>query len=131
LLTGWLATRWSMGRLLAIALFVLAAALAAVPLVTTLPQVYAYAATLAAAGGMVTVIFFGVWGQAFGTRHLGQIQGAAQALTVVASAAGPLVLAKGHAAAASYMPPLQALAVVSVVFAVAAWFVPWPKWGSE
>jgi hypothetical protein len=131
LLTGWLATRWPMGRLLAIALLILAAALAVVPLVTTLAQVYVYGATLAAAGGMVTVIFFGVWGQAFGTCHLGQIQGAAQALTVVASAAGPLVLAKGQAATGSYMPPLQALAAVSILLAVAAWLVPWPKWRSE
>src|SRR5439155_20319275 len=58
LLTGWLATRWPMGRLLAIALLILATALAVAPLVTTLAQVYAYAATFAAAGGMVTVIFF-------------------------------------------------------------------------
>jgi len=33
---------------------------------------------------MVTVIFFGVWGQVYGPRHLGKIQGAAQMLTVLA-----------------------------------------------
>jgi hypothetical protein len=34
------------------------------------------------AGGMLTVLFFIVWKQAFGQRHLGKIQGAAQMLSV-------------------------------------------------
>jgi MFS family permease len=131
LLTGWLATRWPLGRLLAVAMFALAAALSALPLVTTLFQVYAYAATFAAAGGMVTVIFFAVWGKAFGLRHLGKIQGAAQLLTVLASALGPLLLAMGHEATGSYMPRLQTLAAGAVVLGVAAWVVPWPKEVSE
>ncbi len=39
------------------------------------------------------VLFFSVWPRAFGRRDLGRIQGAAQALTVLASAVGPLLLA--------------------------------------
>ena len=65
------------------------------------------------AGGMLTVIFFTVWRQAFGPAHLGQIQGAAQLLTVLASAVGPLVLAAGHRAYGSYAPVVQNLAVVA------------------
>ena len=45
------------------------------------------------AGGFVMVVFFSFWGRAYGRAHLGRIQGAAQAMTVVASAVGPLFLA--------------------------------------
>jgi MFS family permease len=123
---GWLAARWSPGRLLAVALALLAAALLAFPSVTTLAQVYAYAVALGVAGGLVTVIFFSVWGAAFGPRHLGQVQGAAQALTVVASALGPLLVAASHEATGSYAPLFAWLAAASLAFALAAWFVPLP-----
>jgi hypothetical protein len=79
------------------------------------------------AGGVMTVVFFAVWRQAFGPAHLGQIQGAAQLLTVVASAAGPLVLAAGNRAAGSYGLVFQNLALVAFAFAVAALVVPLPK----
>jgi hypothetical protein len=72
------------------------------------------------AGGVLTVTFFAVWRQAYGPAHLGQIQGAAQLLTVLASAAGPLVLAAGQRAYGSYAPVVQNLAAVAVGFAVVA-----------
>ena len=123
LATGWVATRRSLGRLMAAAMAVLATALLAFPLVRTLPQVYLYAATLGIAGGMVTVIFFAVWGQAFGPAHLGKIQGAAQMLTVLASAAGPLLLASCQRWTGSYVPLFRGAAVVCVLLALAAWWV--------
>src|SRR5262245_55034021 len=104
LAAGWLATKVRLGVLLAAALLLLSAALACFPIVTTLAEVYAYAATMGVAGGVLTVVFFTVWRQAFGPTHLGAIQGAAQLLTVLASAAGPLILAAGHRAAGSYGP---------------------------
>ncbi|HKB01770.1 MAG TPA: hypothetical protein VKD90_06100, partial [Gemmataceae bacterium] len=67
------------------------------------------------------------WGQLYGLRHLGQIQGAAQLLTVLASAAGPLVLAAGHRAAGSYATVLQTLAGVSLGLAAIVWLVPTPQ----
>lgn len=127
LLAGWLATRMRLGVLLAAALFIQAAALAAFPEVTTLPQVYAYAAAMGVAGGVLTVVFFTVWRQAFGPAHLGQIQGAAQLLTVLASAAGPLILAAGQRAYGSYSPVIQNLAGVAAAFAVAALLTPLPQ----
>ena len=126
LATGWLLARIPAGKLLAVALVLMAGALAAFPLVSTLAQVYAYAAVMGIAGGMVTVIFFAVWRQLYGAAHLGQIQGAAQLLTVVASALGPLILAAGQEAAGSYAPVLRQLAIVAAVLAAAAWFVPIP-----
>ena len=64
-------------------------ALAALPHVSTQAQVMAYAAVMGLAGGFVMVVFFSFWGRAYGRAHLGRIQGAAQILTVLASASGP------------------------------------------
>jgi len=127
LAAGWLAVKVRLGVLLAAALFLQAAALGCFPFVSALWEVYAYAAGMGVAGGALTVVFFTVWRQAFGPAHLGKIQGAAQLLTVLASAAGPLVLAAGHRAAGSYAPVVRDLAVVSAGFAVAAWLVPLPN----
>jgi MFS family permease len=115
-----------MGRLLGLAMFLLAGALIAFPLVRTLPQVYLYAAALGVAGGVVTVVFFGVWGQTFGPAHLGKIQGAAQMLTALASAAGPLLLAVCQRWTGSYTPRFQGAAAVAAVLALCAWCVPLP-----
>jgi MFS family permease len=127
LATGWLAARVRLSRLLAAAMTLVAAALLAFPLVRTEPQVYLYAAAMGVAGGMVTVLFFAVWGQCYGPAHLGRIQGAAQMLTVLASAVGPLVLAEGRRQFGSYVPPFQALAAASLLLGLAAWFVPLPR----
>lgn len=127
LAAGFAATRVRLGVLLAGSLLIQAVALAAFPAVTTLAQVYAYAAAMGVSGGVLTVVFFTVWRQAFGPAHLGQIQGAAQLLTVLASAAGPLVLAAGHRAYGSYSPVVQGLAAVAVGFVLAALAVPVPR----
>ena len=72
-------------------------------------------------------MFFGVWRQCYGTAHLGSIQGAAQLLTVLASAAGPLVLTVGRDALGSYAGVVVRLAAVSGMLAVATWLVPVPS----
>ena len=90
---GWLARSVSLARLMAVSLLVLAGGLIALPHVTTLAQVMAWATAMGLGGGLVMVLFFTVWPRVFGRRHLGRIQGTAQALTVVASAIGPLLLA--------------------------------------
>jgi len=125
--TGFLARRWGLGRLMAVAMVVLAGALLAFPLVETLAHVYAYAVAMGIAGGMVTVLFFAVWGPAFGPKHLGKVQGAAQLLTVLASAAGPLILAASQREFGTYSHVFRVLAGAALFFAVAAWFVPVPK----
>ena len=90
---GWLAMRMSLSTLLAISLFVLALGLAALPHVTTIVHVMLWATAMGLGGGLVMVLFFSVWPRVYGRKHLGSIQGAAQAMTVVASAVGPLLLA--------------------------------------
>ncbi len=67
------------------------------------------------------VIFFAVWGQAFGRLELGRIQGTAQMLTVFASAVGPLLFAECHEKTGSYAPLLYGLAPVVVIVGGLAW----------
>lgn len=125
-LGGWLATRWSMNRLMALTMILLAAALAGLPSLRTVAQVDAFAVVMGLAGGFVIVIFFGFWAKAYGPLHLGRITGTAQMLTVLASALGPLLLAQCHAATGSYAVVFYALAGVVVLLALAAWFVRLP-----
>jgi MFS family permease len=129
LATGWLARRWGLDRLLAVAMLLLAAALALYPLVETLTQVYLYAVALGLVGGMVTVIFFAVWARAFGKLHLGKIQGVAQMLTVLASAVGPLLFAATKELVGRYVPLFYALAPLCAAFGTAAWLTPLPSSG--
>jgi MFS family permease len=123
---GWLTLQWSMQRLLGLALLIDAAALAALPLLTTLSQLWIFAALIGLSGGMITVIFFAVWRHAFGPAHLGRIQGAAQMLTVLASAIGPLLFAQCAALTGSYTPVLWTLAPCVLLLSVAALRVQMP-----
>jgi hypothetical protein len=66
------------------------------------------------------VVFFSFWAKAYGRAHLGRIQGIAQALTVLASAVGPLLLAGWAQRTASYAGAFYALAVLIGCVAIAA-----------
>ena len=126
-LGGWLISRGRMNRLLALAMILLAGSLLALPHVSTQAHVAAYAVVMGLAGGFVIVIFFAVWSRAYGRTHLGKIQGAAQALTVIASATGPLLLAEGVARTGSYAAMFYALTLVVLLLALSAWFVKLPQ----
>jgi len=117
---GALAGRTSLRTILITALLVLAAGLTALAHVTTVAQVMVQAVAMGVAGGFIMVVFFAFWGRAYGRTHLGRIQGAAQALTVVASAVGPLFLAMWSEATGSYALAFYVLAVVVTVLAIAA-----------
>jgi MFS family permease len=125
-LGGWIASKWKMNRLLTLAMVLLAGSLAALPHVSTQTHVAIYAAVMGLAGGFVIVIFFSFWSAAYGRKHLGKIQGAAQALTVVASALGPLVLAETVSRTGSYAAIFYLLTVVVLVLALLAWIVKVP-----
>ena len=124
---GWLALRWPIQRLMGVGMALLACALLALPLVRTLAHVYFYAATMGIAGGVVTVVFFSVWGKVYGRSHLGKIQGGAQMMTVLASALGPLLLAETLARTGSYDAIFQGLAVAVVALGIGSWFVRLPE----
>ena len=125
-LGGWLAGRVPLTRLLALSLFILTIGLAALPHVTALLHVMLWAAAMGIGGGIVMVLFFSVWPRVFGRRHLGRIQGSAQALTVLASAVGPLLLAWCIAWTGSYQGMFRTLAVAIAGVGLAALFVPLP-----
>lgn len=122
-LGGWIASNWKMNRLLSLAMVLLAGSLAALPHVSTQAHVAIYAAVMGLAGGFVIVIFFSFWSATYGRKHLGKIQGVAQALTVIASALGPLVLAETVSRTGSYASIFYLLTLVVVVLALCAWFV--------
>jgi MFS family permease len=123
---GWLAHRVPLGRLMALSLFILAVGLIALPHVSTLSHVMGWAVAMGVGGGLVMVLFFSVWGRVFGRRHLGRIQGSAQALTVVASAVGPLLLAWCLASTGSYAAIFNVLAALVTATGVAALLVSLP-----
>ncbi|HEY1380224.1 MAG TPA: MFS transporter [Gemmataceae bacterium] len=117
LLCGWLARAWSMTRLLGLGSLVLAGTLVGLPFARTMGHLYAYAAAAGFAGGAVTVVFFIIWRPWFGPTHLGKIQGAAQMLTVLASAVSQWLFPAARAWSGSYVPLLQVLAAAAA---------PWP-----
>lgn len=126
-LGGWIASKWKMNRLLALAMVLLAGSLVALPHVSTQLHVAIYAAVMGLAGGFVIVIFFSFWSAVYGRKHLGKIQGAAQALTVIASALGPLILAETVSRTGSYATIFYLLTVVVMVLAMLAWLVKVPS----
>ena len=123
---GAYANRRSLRQVLVAALVLMTAGLVALVHVQTLPQVMVQAVVMGVAGGFVMVVFFGFWGRAYGPAHLGRIQGAAQALTVLASAVGPLLLAYCVEATGSYAMAFYALAAVVLLLGLAAAVVPIP-----
>jgi MFS family permease len=127
LATGWLATRWPLGRLLAVAMLIFTGALLAYSQVQTLWQVYAYAVALAVAGGMITLLFFAVWGQAFGPAHLSKIQGIAQMMTVFASGVGPELAARCKEETGDYILFFHIAAGVTALLTIAAWWTRLPS----
>jgi MFS family permease len=123
---GWLATRMSLTNLLAASLFVLALGLAALPHITAFAHVMAWATAMGLGGGLVMVLFFSVWPRVYGRAHLGRIQGAAQAMTVVASAIGPLLLAWCVDWTGSYAAMFNILAAVIGSLAFVSMMTPLP-----
>ena len=115
---GAIAKRNRHGVLLGFAMIILAIALALFPLIKTTTALQGYAVALGIAGGFVTVIYFAVWGDLFGRTHLGRIQGTAQVIATLASAAGPVILAWSKENLGSYHPAFWGMAAVTLVFAL-------------
>ena len=125
-LGGWLARRVQLASLLSAALAILAIGLAALPHVTTIAHVMFWATAMGLGGGLVMVLFFSVWARVYGRRHLGRIQGLGQAMTVLASALGPLLLAWWIDRTGSYAAMFRILAAVVGVTAIGALLTPMP-----
>ena len=115
-----------MQRLLGIAMLLYGIAIGALPLLTTLTGLWFFAVLMGVSGGVITVVFFAVWRRAFGSLHLGRIQGAAQMLTVLASAVGPLIFAQSANWMGSYFPALWVLAPCVLLLGLAAFRIRLP-----
>lgn len=109
-----------------VAMPLLTGTLLALTQVRTIPQMMIVAVVMGIAGGFVIVIFFSYWARAFGRAHLGRSQGVAQALTVVASAVGPLLLAQCVSLTGSYSVLFYILAGIVGAIGLCAWFVAFP-----
>jgi MFS family permease len=127
---GAYAARRSLRPVLVCALAILGAGLLALPHITTTAQVMGQAVAMGIGGGFVMVVFFSFWSRAYGRAHLGRIQGAAQALTVLASAIGPLLLAYCIERTGSYGFAFYLLSVAVLLLAIVAARVPLPA-GAE
>lgn len=127
LVCGALALQWSLHRLMAVAMVLYAVSLVMLPQINTLAGLYAYAVVLGVSGGMVTVLFFAIWGQVYGRAHVGMIQGAAQMLSVVSSAVGPLLFSTCYELLGTYTPLFYGLAPLVLLLGVAAALVPMPE----
>jgi cyanate permease len=121
------AERGSLRGVLIVAMVVLGLALAALPHVSTTAHVMLQAVAMGIAGGFVMVVFFSFWGRTYGDTHLGRIQGAAQVMTVLFSAMGPLLLAWCVDATGSYAFAFYALAVAVGTLSIAASLVNIPS----
>jgi MFS family permease len=123
---GWFARFVPLNRLMAVSLSVLAAGLLALPHITTLAMAMGWALMMGLGGGLVMVLFFSVWPRVYGRRQLGRIQGVAQAMTVMASAVGPLLLAACVEMTGSYAAMFYVLAVAVGSVAAAAFLTTVP-----
>jgi len=127
LLTGWLAPRWGLGRVLAIGMFLLAGSLVAFPALQTRTDAICYGAALGVAGGIITVVYFTIYRQAFGRKHLGTIQAVVQMISVLASALGPLLVVVCKDATGSYQLFFYCSAPLAALLGAAAWFTRLPE----
>ena len=124
---GWAARRWSLGRLMTVAMLAVGVYLLAFPQLKTSGQALIHAGLLGFSGGVVSVIFFTAWADIFGRLHLGKIQGAAQVFAVLASATGPWFIESVFSSAGSYAPAFYALAPAVLLVAIFAWLVNIPR----
>jgi MFS family permease len=127
LISGWLLGRLPVGRVLLPGMVLLAGCLAAFPQVHSSAAAVAYGAAMGVAGGVITVVWFGFYGQAFGRARLGAIQGTAQIVSVFASALGPVLLTACKDRLGSVTPLFYASAGAAVVLGVVAWLTPLPR----
>ncbi|MEZ5284869.1 MAG: MFS transporter [Vicinamibacterales bacterium] len=127
IVAGAWAERGSLRTVLVWSMVILAAALAALPRVSTTAHVMTQAVAMGVAGGFVMVVFFAFWGRAFGDGHLGRIQGAAQVMTVLGSAVGPLLFAWCVDVTGSYAFAFYALAVLVAALGAAGTVVRIPS----
>jgi len=116
---GWLVQRVSVPNIFGGAMIIFAACLIGFPLASgSIGLIYAVAVALGVGSGAVTVIFFAGFADLFGKRHLGKIQGVAQAMTVASSGTGPLFFARSFESSGSYSSVFFILAPLALLLGI-------------
>jgi hypothetical protein len=108
-------------------LLLLGSCLLWLPTIRSLPTLKLYAVAMGVSGTTTTVLFFTIWAQAYGRKHLGQIQSVAQMLTVLASALGPKLFAESFEACGTYAPVFRWLAMAVLVLSAVSLIVRVPS----
>lgn len=124
LITGFLIDRVPPRFLMSASLLLMVAAMMVAPGIGTAAAVVGYGAVLGAMQGMSQAIQSTVYAHYFGRLHIGAIKGFASTITIAGTAAGPLLLALGFEASASYAPVLLWTALIPLAIGVVTPFLP-------
>lgn len=117
-------TRWlPLRHWLGLALIAQGLALSAFQFIAGKTQLWMLAVVMGISAGIITVAFFAIWAESFGKRHLGRIMGAAQTISVLASALGPLLFERRAALTGSFAQSLMIAAPVSVLLGLLSLFL--------
>ncbi len=123
---GYLTDRVGARSLIVASMAALAAALALGTTVTSGIVAIAFGALIGTAGGAVRGFEAATFTHYFGPRHIGAIRGVVTAISVGASAFGPLLFATLHDVTGSYSPALLGSLAFPAAVIVAALLVPTP-----
>jgi MFS transporter, OFA family, oxalate/formate antiporter len=123
LCTGWLLDRVQPRLLLGVAQAAMAAVMLLATHVVAGQSLLAYGVLFGTMQGMSSAITLTVYPHYFGRAHQGAIKGIIATITVVGTAAGPLLLAVGFEASGSYRPVLTVAALVPAAIALVAFSV--------
>ncbi len=119
---AWLCDRWSMRMMSALCMLLYAGTALCVPFLETPTQAYVWSIGKSLAISVHTVIYYAIWGYAFGRRDLAQIQGAAHVLTVTASGLGPWIFGLCRDQLGTYDPCMYFTAAGSLAIGVGMLF---------
>jgi cyanate permease len=123
LVMGVLADRVRSQLLVVASMLLLAGALLAGTLVTPGLLAIGFGLLIGTAGGAMRTIEAATFPRHFGTTHIGAIRGVVTAVSVGATAFGPLLFATLHDATGTYTPALLLSIPLPVTIAIAALFI--------
>lgn len=124
---GWLLDRYRTRLLLAMTLFLLAATMVMVQVMSTPLQALLYGVLNGLVSGAFRVIDAVVWAKYFGRLHLGSIRGAVMIGVVGGTALGPYPLGLSLDYLGSYAPALTALLILPVGLGLMALLIKRPE----
>jgi MFS family permease len=124
---GWLLDRYRARLLLAITLFLLAATMVMVQIMSTPAEALLYGALYGLVSGAFRVIDAVVWAKYFGRLHLGSIRGAVMIGVVGGTALGPYPLGLSLDALGSYAPALTGLLILPIGIGLVALLIKRPE----